>query len=77
MLSPVAVKRNRESRGFGGVGLIDVQLYFESIPEMLAWLVDYHVSARHQKQPFVTLEEESAGISQYPLLLECEYTCCG
>jgi hypothetical protein len=47
-----------------------MQLDFNAIRKVLARFVDDDVPAGHQKQPFVALEEEAAGVGQYALVLE-------
>jgi len=35
-----------------------VQFYFDAIGEMLAWLVDHNVPARHQEQSLATSKKK-------------------
>ncbi len=41
-----------------------MQFDLDAIGEMVAWLVDHDVPARHQEQSLATLEEEAARICQ-------------
>jgi hypothetical protein len=47
-----------------------MQLEFDPVRKMLAWLVDHHVPAGDHEQPRVALEEEAAGIGQAALAFE-------
>jgi len=37
-----------------------VPLYLKAVGKVLAWLVDHHMPARHEKQPPIAFEEEAA-----------------
>ena len=73
----VAVQRNREPSGARHVVRVDVELDLDTIGEVLARLVDQNVTARHQEQPCIALEEKSARVRQHSLLFEGEDTRCG
>jgi hypothetical protein len=69
----IAVQGNLEVHQPRDVVPIRVQCNADEIREVLAGLVPNDMTTRHQKQTFVSLEEESAGIRQGLSGFECQY----
>ena len=66
----IAVQGDRESDGLGHVIRVRVHLDLNTIREVLARLVDHHVSTCHQEQTLSTFEEKATSIRQQLLLFE-------
>jgi hypothetical protein len=60
----VALERHRKPNRLGHVLGVDVQLNVDAIREVITRLVNQHVSACHQEQSFVALEEKPTRVGQ-------------